>query len=228
MKSRTLLFLIPFLFILQCSTVDLQVNRKVVMTDRSIRVAILPFRIRNANWGSEFADAIGLHLAKNDRFVQVERGSELSRILDEQQFQESGLIDDQARAEIGRLTSAHLIVVGDGQALKLEDINGNPIKNLVDTCTVKAIDVETGNHVITIRKSPGTAWTWAFRLKYLLGLSLIWDRHDILIESSLYDEIANQFARNLESAIDAKKPETERVVQDRNITVDRYTAPGNE
>lgn len=189
-----------------CSAVELQVNAQALSGAAPVRVAILPFQMQGVNWGNEFADAMGLHLARSGRFIQVERGRELQRLLQEQRFNESGLMEERTRVQIGRLTGARLIITGDGRAAKLRDHDGNLNQNLVESCTVRAIDVQTGEHVITLRKIPGRAWTPAFRAKYFLTFSFGWDLRDIMIESTQYDEIARQFADRIEAhfaAVDA-------------------------
>ncbi|MBX7059856.1 MAG: CsgG/HfaB family protein [Leptospirales bacterium] len=180
-----------------CSAVEVQVNNIVIESSEPLRVAILPFQIQGADWGREFADSLGLQLARSGRFVQVERGRELQRLLQEQRFNESGLIEDRTRVQIGRLTGARLIITGDGRAMKMRDSDGRMNENLIDTCTVRAIDVQTGEHVITLRKTPGRAWTAAFRAKYFLTLGFGWDLRDISIESAEYDEVARQFSQRI-------------------------------
>lgn len=194
----------------QCSAVDLQINDALVRARGPQRVMILPFQIEGAGWGQEFADSLGLQLANTGRFIQVERGRELQRLLQEQRFSESGLIDTRTRLEIGRLTSANLIITGHGRALTMRGHGGELIPNVVDTCTVRAVDVESGEHVITLRKRPGRAWTNEYRAKYFLTLTLGWDLKDILRESANFDEIARQFATNIDDAIQNRQAAQER------------------
>lgn len=75
------------------------------------------------------------------------------------------------------------------------------VPNLVDTFSLKAINVETGSLLITVRKEPGKAWDYRYRLKYLCGLTFIWDKEDVLIDSSRYDDISKQVVRNILDAI---------------------------
>ena len=123
----------------------------------------------------------------------------MSKILDEQRFTESGLVENETRKRIGQLTGADLIITGVGKALKYDRFGRN-YTNLVDTSTISAIDVQTGRHLFTFRKAPGSAWDWRYRAKYILGLTLIWDRDDILVDSSKYDDLAYQFSVRMEDA----------------------------
>lgn len=194
------------LFLLQhCSAIEIQMQQEISLSKKDYRVAILPFHIKGAGWGAEFGDAVGLHIAKKDRFVQVERGPSLNRLLEEQGFSQTGLIDASTRLKIGTLTSANLIIVGRGTALNFNDQNSRVVPNLVDTCTIKAIDVETGAHLITIRKKPGRAWTMPLRLKFLLSLSMIWNLEDVLVDGSNYDALAAEFADRIEGTIISHK-----------------------
>lgn len=187
-----------FVLISGCSSLDIQVQQEVREYKGVYKIAVLPFQIEDGDWGEEYASAIGLHLARIGRFVQVER-SALSKILDEQRFTESGLVDNETRKRIGQLTGADLIITGVGKALKYDRFGRN-YTNLVDTSTISAIDVQTGRHLFTFRKAPGSAWDWRYRAKYILGLTLIWDRDDILVDSSKYDDLAYQFSVRMEDA----------------------------
>lgn len=200
-----ILIILSTLVMSNCSAIDIQLKDKIAKREKIHRVAILPFRIHGAHFGSEFADAIGLHLAQKPWFVQIERGPELMKILNEQGFSQTGLIDTKTRIQIGKLTSANLIIIGQGTALEYTDQEGKKYNNLIDTFSLKAIDVESGSHLITIRKRPGRAWTWPTRLKWLLSFSLIWNREDVLIESSEYDDLARQIANKIEDHILDKK-----------------------
>ncbi|MCR9141231.1 MAG: CsgG/HfaB family protein [bacterium] len=181
-----------------CSSLDLQVQQEVREYKGIYKIAVLPFQIEDGEWGEEFASAVGLHLARIGRFVQVERAA-LSRILDEQRFAESGLVDNETRKKIGQLTGADLILTGVGKSLKYDRF-GRTYTNLVDTATITAIDVQTGRHLFTFRKAPGSAWDWRYRAKYIMGLTLIWDRDDVLVDSSKYDDLAYQFSVRMDES----------------------------
>ncbi len=195
-----------------CSSVDLQVQESLKYSDTGepLKIAVLPFFIKGADWGDEFSQALGLHLARTGNFIQVERAA-LKNILREQEFSESGLVDPQTRSEIGRLTGADLILTGTGQMLSYRDAEGRGHSKLIDTCTITAVDVETGEHLITVRKSPGRAWDWRYRTKYAASMSLIWDSEDVLVDSSNYDDFAYQIAQRIDSELGHRQAREQRM-----------------
>lgn len=156
-----------------------------------IRVVVMPIDVKGEQWGGQFSDAIALHLMNTRRFDVLER-SYLERVLREQSLQQSGLIDPETAAKIGRILGARFLITGEAIPLRFQDSAGSYHENLVDTCTIKIIDVETASHFAIIRKEPGIAWTWSYRFMWGIPLSMIWSREDILIDSSEYDEIASQ------------------------------------
>ena len=156
-----------------------------------IRVVVMPIAVTGERWGGQFSDAIALHLMKTNRFDVLER-SYLERVLREQKLHQTGLIDPSTGAKIGRILGARFIITGEAIPLRYQDSGGQYHDNMVDTCTIKIIDVETASHYAIIRKEPGIVWDWPYRLMWAVPLSMIWDREDILIDSTKYDEIAQQ------------------------------------
>lgn len=190
--------LVPVVF--SCSTIDVAVNKRVDLTKKLSKIAVFPFQIRQGRWGDEFADSIGHYLFKSGRVEVVEREA-MQKILKEQNLSMSGIVDDSNAARIGKLLGADVIITGRGSCLECQDSNGKQQKNLIDTFSLKAISVETGSLLVTVRKEPGIAWAWWARMKWCCSLSLIWDRQDLLIETSRYDEIARQIAGRIVEAI---------------------------
>jgi hypothetical protein len=122
----------------------------------------------------------------------------------------SGLIDSKKAARLGKLFGADVILIGHGKVLRRDRKNKDVSdKNLIDTFTLKAINVETGALLITVRKEPGIAWNTEYKLKMCGGLGCIWSRNDILRESSTYDDISRQIVRKILEAI--KKIEDEKI-----------------
>ncbi|MCB1173027.1 MAG: hypothetical protein KDK39_05665 [Leptospiraceae bacterium] len=203
-----------------CTAIDTQVQEKVALSEKTLRIAVLPFHVKGADWGDELADVIGHELTKQAKFEQVER-TVLNKILTEQGFSQTGLIDDQTRLKIGKLTSANLIITGQGTALKYMDKKGKTWTNLIDTLSVKAIDVETGKHVISLRKRPGRSWTTKYRLMWGLTLGMVWDLEDILIATQEYDEIAMQIADKIQAQIIAQQDDKlrEKSLQERDYHI---------
>lgn len=158
--------------------------------NKRLKVVVLPFGLRGAKWGGEFADAVALQLLKTGKFEVVER-SALEQILKEQRITKSGLFDAATGARIGKLLGARFLLIGQGNALTQGRSGGRETSgNLVDTFTLKVVDVETASNYIIVRKRPGASWDWGYRAMYCLGLSLIWSREDVLLQSSEYDRVA--------------------------------------
>ncbi len=185
-----------------CSSIDVAVSKKVNVKSKIKKIAVFPFVIHGAKWGDEFADSISHHFFKKGGIEIVERDA-LQKILKEQSLSASGAIDQDKAVEIGKMIGADLIILGRGSALNLKKgiILKDKIPNLIDTFSLKAIDVETGSMIITVRKKPGKEWDTGYRLKYCCGLTLIWSGNDILVESSNYDEIAEKIVDRILNAL---------------------------
>ncbi|MBR32489.1 MAG: hypothetical protein CMN77_14385 [Spirochaetaceae bacterium] len=170
---------------------DEEGNETPQQNQEKIRVVVMPIEVTGERWGGQFSDAIALHLMKTNRFDVLER-SYLERVLREQKLHQTGLIDPSTGAKIGRILGAKFIITGEAIPLRYQDAGGEYHDNMVDTCTIKIIDVETASHYAIIRKEPGIAWDWTYRFMWAIPMSMIWDREDILIDSTKYDEIAQQ------------------------------------
>lgn len=166
-----------------------------------LKVIVLPFELRGANWGGEFADAVALQLIKTGKFEVVER-SALEQILKEQRITKTGLFDPTTGSRIGKLLGARFILIGQGNALAHVDSQTQKRQdNLVDTFTLKVVDVETASNYIIVRKRPGAGWDWGYRAMWLFGLSLIWSREDVLMESSQYDRVAAELVNEMQGPL---------------------------
>ncbi|WCL47703.1 CsgG/HfaB family protein [Leptospira sp. GIMC2001] len=188
----------PYLFILfltlsiSCSTISTSKTKAQVPPVR--KVAVLNFDMNNANWGAEFSDSFVHRLLKYSRWEIIER-EQIFKILNEQKLSRSGVIDTETSTKIGRILGVDAIIVGRGTALNYVSVDKQPINYLVDTFSMKVVLVESGSILLQSRKSPGTDWT-PFRIaKYLLGLSLIWSKEDIFIESCAYDSVADRMSQ---------------------------------
>ncbi len=178
-----------------CSTIDIAYTNKQTIQKRMKRVAVFPFDIKGAGWGDEFADAISHQFFKSGKVTTIEREA-IQKILQEQQLSASGLIDDKQAVKIGKLLGADVIIIGRGSALQAYR-NNRYEPNCIDTFTLKAINTENGEILLTVRKEPGRAWDWRYRAKFCCGLTLIWNLNDILIDSSQYDDIAKQVVKQI-------------------------------
>lgn len=192
---RFLVVLITALSLFACSSIDVAFTNKQAIQKRMKRVAVFPFDIKGAGWGDEFADAISHQFFKSGKVTTIEREA-IQKILQEQQLSASGLIDDKQAVKIGKLLGADVIIIGRGSALQAYR-NNKYEPNCIDTFTLKALNTENGEILLTVRKEPGRAWDWRYRAKFCCGLTLIWNLNDILIESSQYDDIAKQVVRQI-------------------------------
>ncbi len=199
-KHLTLFIALAWLAASACSTIDVALTKKIDVSNKLKKVAVFPFDVKGAGWGDEFSDAISHCFFKTGRVEVVEREA-LERILKEQNLSMTGLIDDKSAVKIGKLLGADVILVGRGSSLRAFQ-KGREVPNLIDTFTLKALSVETGDILFIVRKEPGTAWAGRYYAKYCCSLSLIWDRNDILIESSRYDDISRQIVQKVLTAID--------------------------
>jgi hypothetical protein len=164
------------------------------------KVAVLTFEIDDAKWDGEFTDSIGLQLAKNLPIAVIER-EQLSKVVNEQAFSKTGVIDTQTAVRIGKILGVDALVFGRGSALRKFDEKGTSIPNLMDTVSLKIVHIESGQVVVNARKKPGTDWTTLKLTKYILGLGLIWNQEDILIESSQYDFVAASLVSTIKSEL---------------------------
>jgi TolB-like protein len=183
-----------------CSTIDVALSKRVDVNKKMKKIAVLPFDVKGADWGDEFSDSIIHQFFKSSAVEVVEREA-IERILKEQRLSMSGLIDDTQVVKIGKLLGADVIVLGRGSALRHHSAKGTEVPNLIDTFSLKAISVEKGELLFTVRKEPGIAWDGRYRAKFCLSGTLIWDRNDVLEESSRYDDISKQIVKKILESI---------------------------
>ena len=106
-------------------------------------VAVLDFEGRGISQleAATLTDRLSSELANTNAVILVERG-QMSEILDEQGFQQSGCTSDECAAEVGALLGVHNMISGAFGKL------GNTY-----TIDVKMFSVETGATVKTVSKS---------------------------------------------------------------------------
>ncbi len=164
------------------------------------KIAVLTFEIDDAKWDGEFTDAIALQISKNLPMSVIER-EQLSKVVNEQSFSKTGIIDTQTAVRIGKILGVDALVFGRGSALRSFDTKGLPYPNLIDTVSLKIVKIESGHVIVNARKKPGTNWSALKLTKYILGFGLIWSREDILIETSEYDYVAENLITAIKSEI---------------------------
>lgn len=86
---------------------------------QNMRVVILPFRNITGKaedqWLSDsFAESLTMGLLKVESLQVIERG-QIQQILKEQQFGQTGLVDEQSAPKLGRLMGAEVVVLGSYQ-----------------------------------------------------------------------------------------------------------------
>ncbi|WP_232225910.1 CsgG/HfaB family protein [Leptospira terpstrae] len=185
-----------------CRTMDVAVQYpESGKTDLGIsKVAVLLFDIEEAKWGDEFTDAVSLQIAKLLPVKVIER-EQLSKVVNEQSFSKTGIIDTQTAVRLGKVLGVDALVFGRGSALKKYDEKGKLIPNLVDTVSLKVVHIESGHVIVNARKKPGADWTMGRILQYSLGFGFVWSREDILISTSQYDFVAESLVERIATEI---------------------------
>jgi hypothetical protein len=189
-KHLTLFIALAWLAASACSTIDVALTKKIDVSNKLKKVAVFPFDVKGAGWGDEFSDAISHCFFKTGRVEVVEREA-LERILKEQNLSMTGLIDDKSAVKIGQTArgrrhpgrhAAARSVLSEGQG------GPEPYRH------VYAQGAQRGNGRYPVHRTEGAGDGMGRALlpKYCCSLSLIWDRNDILIESSRYDDISRR------------------------------------
>lgn len=101
------------------------------------RVAVLDFDGHDD--ATVLSDAVRSELLKSDAYTIISR-SDMGKIIMEQEFQLSGIVDEETSVELGKLLGAQQLVIGN---IKKVGINY--------FLTVKMVDIETG--VVTASES---------------------------------------------------------------------------
>jgi curli biogenesis system outer membrane secretion channel CsgG len=109
--------------------------------DRTWRIAILPTDVAQAGT-SGLLDHAGLLLMKPGRFSLVDR-SQVDRILQEQQFGSSGLVDPATAARLGKLMGAEGVMTINITSVKHDEFFKDSPEQRDAQLYVKIISVET-------------------------------------------------------------------------------------
>ena len=97
-----------------------------------MRIAILPIRAADKDKGDYAFDTMDKMFNNANSFNMITR-SEIAAIIKEQNFQYSGMVDDNTAASLGKLLGAQAIIIGD-------IAGADYTRRLVFRC----LDVETG------------------------------------------------------------------------------------
>lgn len=195
-----------------CTTIDIVLNDSNAHKKMK-KIAILPFNITDpstngqATWGNEFADTMIHQFLKCKRGFDVVERDALNKILKEKKMAMSGAVDTDQAVAIGKLLGADVIIFGNGTVLRhVHSTTRKSEQGLIDTFSFRVVSVEDAKILISGRKESGRAWDWGYRLKYMCcGLptfTLFFDREDVLIDSSKYDDIAKQIVKKILMEID--------------------------
>ncbi|TGK20449.1 FlgO family outer membrane protein [Leptospira stimsonii] len=98
---------------------QIQTNRESSLPDRknALKLAILPLLNENGsvtNLGSNISGQLLTQMNEPGKLILVEK-SQLSRLIDEQTFQKSGLVLSDKSLEIGKLSGVDLVLLGSVQ-----------------------------------------------------------------------------------------------------------------
>ena len=96
------------------------------------RIALLPLNAADQDNGSYAYDTLTVMFTNSIKYDMVER-AQIDRIIQEQNFQLSGMVSDETAVSIGKFLGAQIIIIGDISG------SGNT-RRLV----FRALDVETG------------------------------------------------------------------------------------
>jgi hypothetical protein len=166
------------------------------------KIAVMNFEMSNSDSKKqEFSNSIEHQFLKIPNLNVIERDKlVISQMIGEQSLSRSGIIDETTAAQAGKILGVDAIVIGKGEQLSIDKKN---IDSCLNAFTIKVISVETGNMLVHIIKEPGIEWSPWIRIKYLLGLGLIWDKHDMLFETCKVNFLAERAVRGIQSEMDS-------------------------
>ena len=113
--------------------VILLLSTSVLFAAEKMRIAVIDFQANDVSIyaAKAVSDIIGTEMAKRGDFAMIER-NQMSSIMNEQGFQQSGCVDSACAVHLGKLLSAKKIMIGS-----LSRLGG------IYTITAKVVDVET-------------------------------------------------------------------------------------
>jgi hypothetical protein len=201
------------LFFIQCSTIQVGVtgNKQEIKSLR--KVAILPFEIDSPETGQEFMDSLALYLLKIGKIEVLERDKKyIDKILQEQNFSRSGLIDQQTAAEMGKFLGVDAIVLGRAETMEVIQKTGDskssspttPAKvKKIDTFSIKVLNVESGLIIANARKGKGIEWSVSLFLKRVFGFGYFWTKDDLINESADLNFLSEKTVSKIKKELDS-------------------------
>ncbi|MCX7998999.1 MAG: CsgG/HfaB family protein [Leptospiraceae bacterium] len=185
------------IFLQTCSTIDVSITKNKEQIQKLKNIAILSFDFKgDKSIGKEFSNSLSILAIRTERIQIIERNEEdLQKIFGEFKLSRSGLIDEATAASAGKVLGVDGILIGYGETEEFQN------KTIIKSFRLKLIHVQNGSLVLGIIKEPGIEWTWGLRLKYLLGLGLVWTKDDLFLESNSVGFLAEVTSRKIVEAI---------------------------
>ncbi|MCP5498758.1 MAG: hypothetical protein H7A25_02555 [Leptospiraceae bacterium] len=217
MKRKKLFLLCTIfltLFITNCSSIDVAVSSNKGRVASMKKIAILPFESEDAKLEKDFTDALVLNFMQTGKVEILERDRQyIDKILQEQKFARSGLIDQQTAAEMGKFLGVDAVVLGRIKPLSLapepastenkkkEEESKEPrvVAGKLDSFLLKIINVESGTILINAMKKEGIEWSFPLILKRVFGFGYFWTTRDIQLESSDINYLADRVVNKIDS-----------------------------
>lgn len=207
MKKARFIIIFSWLILLSaCSTIDVGVTANQKELKSLKKIAIFPMEVASEDINKEFTDSLALHLLKTGRIEILERDRKyINKILQEQNFARSGLIDQETAAKMGKFLGVDAIVLGRAKLKKIAPRTNSNKKTeransteIIDTFSLKLINVESGTIVVNLRKASGIEWNWLLVLKKIFGFGVIWSSHDLLKQSSQIDYLSGRAVEKMD------------------------------
>lgn len=184
-----------------CSSMDVAVTGNKQLLKSMKKIAVMNFEMNdNDPKAQEFSDIIAHQFLKQTSLNVIERDKlVISKVIGEQSLSRTGIIDESTAAKMGKILGVDAIVIGKGDPLVVDK---KGIDYCLNTFNIKVISVETGNIFINVIKEPGIEWTPWIRTKYMLGLGLIWDKNDMLLETCRVSFLAERAVKEMQSEME--------------------------
>jgi len=217
----------------QSTTVDVTEKVESKYTGPKRRIGVVDFQNKapyaQGRLGDTATDIMITELVKTGKFIVVER-DKLGKLLDEQKLGQTGVIDANTAAQVGKVLGLNAILTGSisqfGAKKEGKDLLITQSKQQIVECTVdvRAVDTETGQVLFAdsgkgvVRKATGQILGMGNKSKY-----------DETLEGEALRAAIVQFMSNLVSQVN-KKPWSCRVaaVEDGSIYLNAGQESGLE